>query len=230
MPMSRWIAWLKRRTPSAATRLPLGCGLTTTVLPPAIMLTALPVIVGSEWVTGVIAPMTPKGACSITARPWSPLKTSLVRNSTPGERSPSTFNFSILCSSRPIFVSSNSIRPSSTESSIEMRRMWAIALRRPSSPSFSSCSKASCEARTASSTLAKMPCRPANETGATGLKRCVGAPAALAPRSSAITCWTMARMSWGVLMVAWDMGSFSFRVQYGKRRCDPRSARCRPDR
>ena len=47
------------------------------------MLTALPVIVGSEWVTGVMAPMTPKGACSITARPWSPLKTSLRRNSTP---------------------------------------------------------------------------------------------------------------------------------------------------
>ena len=52
------------------------------------MLIALPVIVGSEWVTGVIAPMTPNGACSITARPWSPLKTSLRRNSTPGERSP----------------------------------------------------------------------------------------------------------------------------------------------
>ena len=26
-------------------------------------------IVGSEWVTGVIAPITPNGACSITARP-----------------------------------------------------------------------------------------------------------------------------------------------------------------
>jgi len=32
------------------------------------MLTALPVMVGREWVTGVIAPMTPKGACSITAK------------------------------------------------------------------------------------------------------------------------------------------------------------------
>ena len=69
MPSSRWIASLNRRTPSAATRLPLGCGLTTTVFPAAIMLTALPVIVGSECVTGVIAPITPKGACSITARP-----------------------------------------------------------------------------------------------------------------------------------------------------------------
>ncbi len=72
-PRSREIAWLKRRTPSAAIRLPLGCGLTTTVLPAAIMLTALPVIVGNEWVTGVTAAITPKGACSITARPWLPL-------------------------------------------------------------------------------------------------------------------------------------------------------------
>jgi hypothetical protein len=33
------------------------------------MLTALQAIVGSEWVTGVIAPITPKGACSMTASP-----------------------------------------------------------------------------------------------------------------------------------------------------------------
>ena len=100
--------------------------MTTSVLPPAIMLTALPVIVGSECVTGVIAPMTPNGACSITARPWSPLKTSLRMNSTPGVRSPSVLSFSILCSSRPIFVSSISIVPSSTHWSIEMRRMWSM--------------------------------------------------------------------------------------------------------
>ena len=90
------------------------------------MLTALPVIVGSECVTGVIAPMTPNGACSITARPWSPLNTSLRMNSTPGVRSPSVFSFSILCSSRPILVSSISIVPSSTHWSIEMRRMWSM--------------------------------------------------------------------------------------------------------
>ena len=88
-----WIASLKRRTPSAATRLPLGCGLTTSVLPAAIMLTALPVMVGSEWVTGVMAPITPNGACSITASPWSPLNTSLRRNSTPGARSPERLEF-----------------------------------------------------------------------------------------------------------------------------------------
>ena len=33
------------------------------------MLIALHVTVGSEWVTGVTAAMTPNGACSITASP-----------------------------------------------------------------------------------------------------------------------------------------------------------------
>ena len=47
-------------------------------------------------------------------------------NSTPGERSPSVLSFSILCSSRPILVSSISIVPSSTHCSIEMRRMWSM--------------------------------------------------------------------------------------------------------
>ena len=40
--------FVESRTPSAATRLPLGCGLTTNVLPAAIILMALPVIVGNE--------------------------------------------------------------------------------------------------------------------------------------------------------------------------------------
>ena len=70
--------------------------------------------------------MTPNGACSMTARPWSPLKTSLRRNSTPGDRSPSVLSFSILCASRPILVSSISIVPSSTHCSMAMRRMWSM--------------------------------------------------------------------------------------------------------
>ena len=107
------------------------------------MLTALPVIVGSECVTGVIAPMTPNGACSMTARPWSPLKTSLRMNSTPGVRSPSVLSFSILCSSRPILVSSISIVPSSTHWSIEMRRMWSMIRLRSSIVRSLSCSNAS---------------------------------------------------------------------------------------
>ena len=41
----------------------------TNVFPEEIMQMALQVIVGSECVTGVIAQMTPNGACSITANP-----------------------------------------------------------------------------------------------------------------------------------------------------------------
>ena len=46
-----------------------GCGLMTTVLPAEIILIALHVIVGSECVTGVMAQITPNGACSMTVRP-----------------------------------------------------------------------------------------------------------------------------------------------------------------
>jgi hypothetical protein len=68
-PMAWWMARLNRRTPSQATRAPDGCGLNTTVLPAASMLTTLPAKVGSECVTGVTAPMTPKGAYSVTVSP-----------------------------------------------------------------------------------------------------------------------------------------------------------------
>ena len=66
MRSSRPIAWriarLNRRTPSAAIFAPDGWAFTTTVLPAASMLIALPASVGRLCVTGVIAPMTPKGA------------------------------------------------------------------------------------------------------------------------------------------------------------------------
>ena len=210
------------------------------------MLTALPVIVGRECVTGVIAPMTPNGAYSMTAKPWSPLNTSLRMNSTPGDRSPRIFSFSILWGRRPIFVSLNSIVPSSTASSIEIRRMWAIARRRPSTPRRSSWRKASWAARTASSTLAKMPWRPTNDAGATGAGGAggvqgtvagasgagEGAPlaAGAAARNSAITWRTMLWISVEQGAVAWAMVGLTFPGRYGKRRSSPRCGRCRPSR
>ncbi len=57
---------------------------------------ALQARVGSECVTGVITPMTPKGAYSCSEMPFSPLKASVRKNSTPGMRSAITFSFSIL--------------------------------------------------------------------------------------------------------------------------------------
>ena len=68
-PVAAWIARLIRRTPSAAMRAPEGWALNTTVLPEAIMLTAFPASVGSECVTGVMAPITPNGACSSSVIP-----------------------------------------------------------------------------------------------------------------------------------------------------------------
>jgi len=51
---------------------PPGCGLKTTAFPAATIETMLPQMVGTECVTGVIAPMTPKGVCSSRVIPWSP--------------------------------------------------------------------------------------------------------------------------------------------------------------
>ena len=95
---------------------------------------ALQASVGSECVTGVMTPMTPNGAYSCSAMPFSPLKASVRRNSTPGMRSATTFSFSILCSSRPIFVSSSSSRPSVSACSMQIWRMQSMALRRSSRP------------------------------------------------------------------------------------------------
>ena len=52
-----------------------------------IMLTALALSVGTEWVTGVIMPMTPKGANSSRQTPLEPLMAVVRRNSTPGTSS-----------------------------------------------------------------------------------------------------------------------------------------------
>ena len=90
MPMASWIAWLNSCTPLQAMRAPLGCGLQTSALPAASMLMALQASVGSECVTGVMTPMTPNGAYSWSAMPFSPLKASVRRNSTPGMRSAMT--------------------------------------------------------------------------------------------------------------------------------------------
>ena len=60
--MTLKMASLNRCVPFAATFAPPGCGLATMALPAASMLMALQASVGNECVTGVIAPITPKGA------------------------------------------------------------------------------------------------------------------------------------------------------------------------
>ena len=68
----------------AADRAPDGWGLTTSVLPAAIIMIALQTSVSTEWVTGVITPSTPNGAYSVTHSPWSPLAASVRSISIPG--------------------------------------------------------------------------------------------------------------------------------------------------
>ena len=54
-----------------------GAALKTTVLPAAIMPIALQMIVEAGLVTGVMAPMTPNGADSVSVIPWSPVTASI---------------------------------------------------------------------------------------------------------------------------------------------------------
>ncbi len=157
MPMAAWMARLKSCVPLQAIFAPLGCGLQTMALPAASMLMMLPASVGSECVTGVTTPMTPNGAYSCSEMPFSPLKASVLRNSTPGMRSAMTFSFSILAASRPIFVSSSSSRPSCSACSVQILRTHATALRRSSRPRASNVRWAATAALTASLTSLKTP-------------------------------------------------------------------------
>src|SRR4051812_46027371 len=153
------MALLYSRTAWAAQRTPLGCALATTALPLATMLITLAVSVGTLCVTGVITPMTPNGANSSRHSPLLPLVAAVLRNSTPGTSS-RICSFSILWSSRPIFVSSNSIWPHARALSFAICLTSLTMASRSSRESFASFFCASVAAVTASSTEAKRPKRP----------------------------------------------------------------------
>ena len=61
-----------------------GCGLKTTVFPPAIMPIVLQMIVSEGLVHGVIAPITPKGPISTRVSPLSPDHAVVCISSVPG--------------------------------------------------------------------------------------------------------------------------------------------------
>ena len=65
-------------------RLAFGCTLKTTALPAASIPIALQMIVDVGFVAGVMAPMTPNGAGSVSIRPWSPVTAVEPRSSRPG--------------------------------------------------------------------------------------------------------------------------------------------------
>ena len=65
-------ASLIMRTAKLEVLMAAGCGLNTTVLPPAIMPILLHKMVSLGLVQGVIAPITPKGPISMRVNPLSP--------------------------------------------------------------------------------------------------------------------------------------------------------------
>src|SRR5438128_7971437 len=138
-------------------RAPAGCGLQTNALPAARMLIALPASVGSECVTGVMMPTTPKGAFSSSTMPLRPENAFVLRYSTPGVFSPATISFSTLCLSRPILVSSNSSRPSCSALPMQIRRTQSTAFLRSSMPRRSYFCWARLAAATALSTSSNTP-------------------------------------------------------------------------
>ena len=62
-----------------------GCGLNTTVFPPASIAMELQITVSVGFVVGAIAPITPNGQYSTNVSPSSPDKASVVKSSTPGD-------------------------------------------------------------------------------------------------------------------------------------------------
>ena len=67
------MALLSSATVSIEQRFASGCTQKTTLLPAASMPMALQMIVEVGLVDGVMAPMTPNGAGSMSDRPWSPV-------------------------------------------------------------------------------------------------------------------------------------------------------------
>ena len=102
-----------------------GCTLKTTVLPAASIPIALQMIVEVGLVTGVIAPMTPNGAGSMSESPWSPVTAWGWRSSSPGVFSLTRRFFTTLSSTRPRPVSSCAAFASAAACSIIVWRMDA---------------------------------------------------------------------------------------------------------
>jgi len=105
-PPALWMARLSIWMVCIETRLADGCTLKSTELPAEIMPMALQMMVEVGLVTGVMAPITPNGAGSVSMRPRSPERARGSRISGPGVRSVTTSFLMTLSSVRPRPVSS----------------------------------------------------------------------------------------------------------------------------
>ena len=124
--LRRQSASLNRRTPSVATCLPAGMRVDNDGVAAGEHADG---VAGNgwqaEWVTGVIAPITPNGARSMTAKPWSPLKHFGFQKLDSGcllaQAFSKLFNFVLGTADLRLFAFPSS--PSSSQLSIEIRRM-----------------------------------------------------------------------------------------------------------
>ena len=114
-------------------------------------------IVEEGLVTGVIAPMTPNGAGSMSARPWSPEVAMGVSSSGPGVLLVTSRFFWTLSSTRPRPVSSTARAARARAFCRMASRMDSMSSCRLERPRASRAFHAAEDAATASSRLAKTP-------------------------------------------------------------------------
>ena len=107
-----------------------GCGLNTTVLPPASIPMVLQRTVSLGLVQGVIAPITPKGPLSTRVSPLSPDHAMVVMSSVPGVFSATKRCFKILSPTLPIPVSFTPIRANVSAFSLILIRILEIIFSR----------------------------------------------------------------------------------------------------
>ena len=99
-------ALFTRSTAYAEILFACGWGLKRTPLPPASIQILLQITVQLGLVEGVIAPIIPNGAISISVKPLSPAKARVSRSAVPRVLSATRWCFKILWYTLPIFVSS----------------------------------------------------------------------------------------------------------------------------
>ena len=144
------------------------------LLPAESIAIVLQMIVDVGFVVGVMAPITPYGAYSVSVRPLSPVTACGVSVSVPEVLRVTSRFFMTLCSTLPRPVSRCACRASSSACSSIDSRIAVMICRLPSRVMPSSSRKATPAAATASSTVAKTPSPSAARGAAAGVLRAAG--------------------------------------------------------
>ena len=148
------MALFSSATVSIEQRFASGCTQKTTLLPAASMPIALQMMVEVGLVDGVMAPMTPNGAGSMSVSPWSPVTALGSRSSRPGVFSVTRRFLTTLSSNRPRPVSSCADFASASAFASIVSRMAARMAARCLRGRAANTGWAALAARAASSTVA----------------------------------------------------------------------------